>query len=40
MAIGLHDPQRWASVMRALPTYLDRDGLVKYWPILRDGDDR
>jgi len=39
VAIGLRDPQRWASLMRALPDYLDRDGLVKYWPILRDGDD-
>ena len=25
--------------MRALPDYLDRDGMVKFWPILRDGDD-
>ncbi len=39
IAIGLRDPQRWASLMRALPDYLDRDGMVKYWPILRDGDD-
>jgi len=39
VAIGLGDERRWASLMRALPDYLDRDGLVKYWPILRDGDD-
>ena len=25
--------------MRALPEYLDRDGLVKYFPMLREGDD-
>ena len=23
----------------ALPDYLDRDGLVKFWPLMRDGDD-
>jgi alpha-2-macroglobulin len=39
IAIGTRDPQRWATLMRALPDYLDRDGMVKYWPILRDGDD-
>ncbi len=39
IAIGLRDPARWASLMRALPDYLDRDGMVKYWTILRDGDD-
>ena len=25
--------------MGVLPDYLDRDGLLKYWPIMRDGDD-
>ena len=25
--------------MSALPDYLDRDGLVKFWPLMRDGDD-
>ncbi len=39
IAIGLRDRGRWDAAMRALPDYLDRDGLVKFWPILRDGDD-
>ncbi len=30
---------RWNALMSALPDYLDRDGLVKYWTLLRDGDD-
>jgi uncharacterized protein YfaS (alpha-2-macroglobulin family) len=30
---------RWTGLMGALPDYLDRDGLIKYWPIMRDGDD-
>ena len=39
IAIGLGDQARWASLMASLPDYLDRDGLVKYWTIMRDGDD-
>ena len=39
IAIGLRDKGLWDAAMRALPDYLDRDGLVKFWPILRDGDD-
>ncbi len=39
IAIGLRDRGRWDAAMRALPDYLDREGLVKFWPILRDGDD-
>ena len=39
IAIGLHDVTRWNRLMSALPEYLDRDGLVKYWTLLRDGDD-
>jgi uncharacterized protein YfaS (alpha-2-macroglobulin family) len=39
IAIGLRDPHRWAALMWTLPDYLDRDGMVKYWPMLRDGDD-
>ena len=39
IAVGLHDKGRWDAAMRALPDYLDRDGLVKFWPILREGDD-
>ena len=39
IAIGLRDRFRWNVLMGVLPDYLDRDGLLKYWPILRDGDD-
>ncbi len=39
VALGLRDPGRWSGVMAALPDYLDRDGLVKFWPVMRDGDD-
>jgi uncharacterized protein YfaS (alpha-2-macroglobulin family) len=37
IAIGLMDAARWQSIMAALPTYLDRDGLANYFPV-RDGD--
>ena len=39
VAIGLRDRARWDAVMSALPDYLDRDGLVKFWPLMRDGED-
>ena len=38
-AVGLADRRRWDALMAALPGYLDRDGLVKFFPVLRDGDD-
>ena len=38
-AIGLADRKRWDALMRALPQYLDRDGLVRYFTLLREGDD-
>ncbi len=31
-AIALHDAAQWQHVMNILPSYLDRDGLVKYFP--------
>jgi uncharacterized protein YfaS (alpha-2-macroglobulin family) len=31
-AIALRDKSRWNSVMEQLPAYLDRDGLLKYFP--------
>lgn len=31
-AIALRDKSRWNSVMAQLPAYLDRDGLLKYFP--------
>jgi uncharacterized protein YfaS (alpha-2-macroglobulin family) len=39
VAIGLQDRMRWNGLMGALPDFLDRDGLLKYWTIMRDGDD-
>ncbi len=32
MAIALNDAERWKNTARALPAYLDNDGLVKYFP--------
>lgn len=31
-AVALRDESRWRDVMGGLPTYLDRDGLLKYFP--------
>ena len=39
IAVGLRDSSRWDYLMRALPAYLDSDGMVKYWPLLAYGDD-
>lgn len=39
VAIGLQDRARWDALMAALPDYLDRDGFVKYWAPMREGDD-
>lgn len=38
-AIALQDMKQWESLMKLLPTYLDRDDLVKYFPIMYEGDD-
>lgn len=32
VAIGLRDKARWREVVAALPTYLDGDGLARYFP--------
>jgi uncharacterized protein YfaS (alpha-2-macroglobulin family) len=39
IAVGLRDRFMWDVTMSALPEYIDADGLVKFWPILRYGDD-
>jgi hypothetical protein len=36
-AVALRDPQGWRDLMQALPAHLDGDGLVKYFPLLRQG---
>jgi uncharacterized protein YfaS (alpha-2-macroglobulin family) len=36
-AVALRSPEAWDALMATLPTYLDRDGLVKYFPLLNEG---
>jgi hypothetical protein len=38
-AIALHDAALWRTTVGGLPAYLDSDGLVKYFPTLREGSD-
>jgi len=37
IAVALRDPDRWKSVMGALPSYLDDDGLAKFFPTMLRG---
>jgi uncharacterized protein YfaS (alpha-2-macroglobulin family) len=39
VAVGLRNSFMWNVAMSVLPEHLDADGLVKFWPILRYGDD-
>ncbi len=39
IAIGLGNPTQWNALMSGITDYVDRDGLLKYWPFMRDGDD-
>ena len=32
MAVGLRDEARWQQVVEAMPTYLDANGLARYFP--------
>lgn len=38
-AVALRDPDLWKAIMAGLPSYLDRDGLVKYFPLMTEGSD-
>lgn len=38
-AVALQDEARWKNLMKKLPSYLDHQGLVKYFPIMLEGDD-
>lgn len=38
-AIALRDAPLWRALMNDLPSYLDGDGLAKFWPVLDQGDD-
>jgi len=37
IAVALRDPDRWKSVISALPSYLDADGLAKFFPTMLHG---
>ncbi len=39
IAVGLRNRSAWIALMGILPDYLDRDGMVKFWPVLRYGSD-
>lgn len=39
VAVSLRDAGRWKALAGALPAYLDRDGLAKYWPGMSEGSD-
>jgi hypothetical protein len=39
MAVSLRDEKRWKDLMAQLPSYQDGDGLVKYFPGMRFGDE-
>lgn len=38
-AVVLDDPALWTSVIAALPSHLDGDGLLKFFPNLNEGDE-
>ena len=38
-AVALGDDEAWTEIVRALPAYQDRDGLLKYFPTMEDGSD-
>lgn len=38
-AVALRDRKLWDGIMGELPSYLDEDGLTKYFPSMRRGDD-
>ena len=38
-AVALNDEVLWQSVAQSLPSYLDSDGLAKYFPDMREGSD-
>jgi len=37
ISVGLDDQARWATLAAALPSYLDGDGLLKFFPTLSQG---
>lgn len=39
IAVGLDDQARWTAIGAALPSYTDGDGLLKFFPEMREGSD-
>jgi uncharacterized protein YfaS (alpha-2-macroglobulin family) len=38
-AVALHDASLWSGVVAELPSYVDSDGLLKYFPMMQQGSD-
>ena len=38
-AVALRDPKLWSGIVADLPSYLDSDGLLKYFPTMHEGSD-
>ena len=38
-AVALRDKSMWQAIMKELPSYLDSEGLLKYFPLMRKGSD-
>ncbi len=38
-AVALHDAKLWSGVVAELPSYVDSDGLLKYFPMMQQGSD-
>jgi len=38
-AVALRDPKLWSEVVAELPSYVDSDGLLKYFPPMQQGSD-
>lgn len=38
-AVALQNSSMWAQIMSTLPSYLDKEGLLKYFPVMNEGSD-
>ena len=38
-SVALHDSKLWSGVVAELPSYVDSDGLLKYFPMMQQGSD-
>jgi uncharacterized protein YfaS (alpha-2-macroglobulin family) len=39
IAVALQDEALWRGIVKLLPSYMDKDGLVKYFPTMPEGDE-